>query len=180
MRRRDAMKRVAMLMGGALSIPTLMVFQQGCSPDPSPSPGTFSDEHISTLNRIGDIILPPTDSPGAAEADTGGFSARMLENCYPEQTRNDVLEFLKMINPDFNKKSGDDQVSLIGDIDEIIYGEASDEEKEKYGAYRVIKELTLFGYFTSEVGATQALEYVDIPGRYEGCVPLKPGQKAWG
>src|SRR5690625_7543614 len=101
----------------------------------------------------------------------------MLENCYPEQTRNDVLEFLKMINPDFNKKSGDDQVSLIGDIDEIIYGEASDEEKEKYGAYRVIKELTLCGYFTSEVGATQALEYVYILGRYEGCVPLMTDQQ---
>src|SRR5690625_7660191 len=105
MRRRDAMKRVAMLMGGALSIPTLMVFQQGCSPVPSPSPGTFSDEHISSLIRRGDIILPPTDSPGAAEADTGGFSARMLAHAYQKQTRNDVLEFLTMINLSLSEKT---------------------------------------------------------------------------
>ena len=45
--------------------------------------------------------------------------------------------------------------------------------------WRLMKELTLFGYFTSEQGATQALDYVPIPGRYEGCIPLKPGQKAY-
>ncbi|HAK76772.1 MAG TPA: twin-arginine translocation pathway signal, partial [Runella sp.] len=42
-----------------------------------------------------------------------------------------------------------------------------------------MKELTVTGYFTSEIGATKALEYLPIPGRFEGCVPLKPGQKAW-
>ena len=45
--------------------------------------------------------------------------------------------------------------------------------------WRLLKELTLFGYFTSEQGATQALEYVPIPGRYDACIPLKPGQKAY-
>jgi hypothetical protein len=45
--------------------------------------------------------------------------------------------------------------------------------------YYTIKDLTLLGYFTSEPGATQALEYVAVPGRYEGCIDLKPGQKAW-
>jgi len=43
----------------------------------------------------------------------------------------------------------------------------------------MIKELTLFGFFTSEPGMTEVLEYVEIPGRFEGCVELKPGQKAW-
>lgn len=45
--------------------------------------------------------------------------------------------------------------------------------------FTILKDLTLTGYFTSEIGATQALEYVAVPGRYDGCVPLKPGQKAW-
>lgn len=179
MRRRDAMKRVAMLMGGALSAPSLLVFQQGCSPDSSPATGTFSDAHADTLNRIGDIILPPTDSPGAAEADTGTFAVQMLEDCYPEGSRKDVLEFLEMISPDFDKKDLQEQVDIIAKIDQTTYGEGSEEEKEKYRAYKLIKELTLFGYFTSEAGATQALEYVEIPGRYEGCIELKPGQKAW-
>jgi hypothetical protein len=45
--------------------------------------------------------------------------------------------------------------------------------------FNLAKELTLFGYFTSEPGATKALDFIPIPGRYEGCIPLKPGQKAY-
>jgi hypothetical protein len=43
----------------------------------------------------------------------------------------------------------------------------------------MMKELTLWGFFSSEIGATQALRYVAIPGRYEGCIPYKKGDKAW-
>jgi hypothetical protein len=42
-----------------------------------------------------------------------------------------------------------------------------------------MKELTLLGYFTSEPGATKALRYVAVPGRYDGCIPYKKGDKAW-
>jgi hypothetical protein len=43
----------------------------------------------------------------------------------------------------------------------------------------MIKELTLLGYFTSEIGYTQALRYVETPGRFDPCVPYEPGDKAW-
>jgi hypothetical protein len=45
--------------------------------------------------------------------------------------------------------------------------------------FRMMKELALLGYFTSEIGCTQALRYVESPGRYDPCVPYKPGEKAW-
>ncbi|HEX9607163.1 MAG TPA: gluconate 2-dehydrogenase subunit 3 family protein [Gemmatimonadaceae bacterium] len=45
--------------------------------------------------------------------------------------------------------------------------------------FRMMKELALLGYFTSEVGATQALRYVESPGRYDPCVPYKPGERDW-
>ena len=45
--------------------------------------------------------------------------------------------------------------------------------------FRMIKELTLLGYFTSEIGATKALRYVAVPGRYDGSVPYKKGDRAW-
>lgn len=55
------------------------------------------------------------------------------------------------------------------------------QEKEKEGPrrhyFRMMKELTLLGYFTSEIGATQALRYNQVPGRYEACVPYKKGDK---
>jgi len=45
--------------------------------------------------------------------------------------------------------------------------------------FRMIKELTLLGYFTSEVGCTQALRYLPVPGKYDGDYAYKPGDKAW-
>ncbi|RZK12388.1 MAG: gluconate 2-dehydrogenase subunit 3 family protein, partial [Hymenobacter sp.] len=51
------------------------------------------------------------------------------------------------------------------------------EEPNHY--FRMMKELTLFGFFTSEVGATQALRYLPVPGKYDGCIPYKKGDKAW-
>ena len=45
--------------------------------------------------------------------------------------------------------------------------------------FRMMKELTIVGYFTSEIGCTQALRYVESPGRFDPCVPYTPGEKAW-
>lgn len=45
--------------------------------------------------------------------------------------------------------------------------------------FRMMKELALLGYFTSEIGCTQAQRYVETPGRYDPCVPYKPGEKGW-
>jgi Gluconate 2-dehydrogenase subunit 3 len=45
--------------------------------------------------------------------------------------------------------------------------------------FRMMKELALLGYFTSEIGCTQAQRYVESPGRYDPCVPYTPGEKAW-
>jgi hypothetical protein len=45
--------------------------------------------------------------------------------------------------------------------------------------FRMMKELALLGYFTSEIGCMQAQRYVESPGRFDPCVPYKPGEKAW-
>ena len=67
--------------------------------------------------------------------------------------------------------------------DAIQTGKAQEEKmKVKAGSnhyYLMMKELTLLGYFTSEVGATQALRYIQTPGSYKGDIPFEKGDKAW-
>jgi hypothetical protein len=53
----------------------------------------------------------------------------------------------------------------------------TDEPPNRY--FRMMKELSLLGYFTSEIGCTQAQVYEEAPGRYDPCLPYTPGQKAW-
>ena len=45
--------------------------------------------------------------------------------------------------------------------------------------FRLMKELALFGYFTSEIGCTQAMRYRETPGRFDPCVPYTPGETSW-
>jgi hypothetical protein len=177
MKRRDAMKKVVAIMGASLSASTLLVFQQSCKSDTNPQPGTFTEKDSEMLSQIGEIIIPETDTPGAAAVNIGAFSVMMLEECYPQEARDKVISFLSEISPGFKGKSHDNQLKQIRDIDTLVYDEEN--KKGKYEGYKIIKELTMLGYFTSEPGMTEALSYVKVPGRYEGCVDLKPGQKAW-
>jgi glucoside 3-dehydrogenase (cytochrome c) hitch-hiker subunit len=45
--------------------------------------------------------------------------------------------------------------------------------------FRTMKELTIVGYYTSQLGATKELRYVQVPGRFEGCVPLAKIGRGW-
>ncbi len=45
--------------------------------------------------------------------------------------------------------------------------------------FRMVKELTMLGYFTSEIGYTKAMRYVESPGRFDPCVPYTPGERSW-
>jgi hypothetical protein len=58
-------------------------------------------------------------------------------------------------------------------------GVAAGNTKEPAHYFRMMKELALLGYFTSEVGATKALRYVEAPGRFDPCIPYTPGDPAW-
>ncbi len=45
--------------------------------------------------------------------------------------------------------------------------------------FRMMKELALLGFFTSKIGCTEALRYVEAPGRFDPCIPYTPGEPAW-
>jgi len=63
-------------------------------------------------------------------------------------------------------------------------GAAIDEGNDQGGNrpahyFRMMKELTLLGYFTSEIGCKQAMHYVEAPGRFDPCIPYTAGDPAW-
>jgi hypothetical protein len=45
--------------------------------------------------------------------------------------------------------------------------------------FRMMKELALLGFFTSKIGCTEVLRYVEAPGRFDPCLPYSPGETAW-
>lgn len=197
MNRREALERVALLMGGVISVPTITAFLEGCTPgsqsESAPFTG-FTDQQLQLVAEIAETIIPATDTPGAKDANVAEFIQLMLKDCYYPKDQKSFLAGLKSISDKgFLDATADKRIQLLTEAEEESFqykDEVAKKRKEAADAnqtfdepgvhfFSLMKELTLLGYFTSEVGATQALDYLPVPGRYEGCVPLTPEQKTW-
>ncbi len=189
MNRRDAIARVGLLVGG--TVVGANVFLTGCKrrSEVAALGLAFTPEKISFLDEVGETILPTTtSSPGAKEAKIGEFMKAIVSDCYEEKDQEVFFEIFtkldqsaeKMFSKIFLNLTPADRESLLIAIDQ----EARDYQKSKKADERehyftLTKQLTLWGYFTSEVGSTKALRYLPLPGHYEGCAPYKKGDKAW-
>lgn len=188
MNRRDALSRVALLLGGTVIGGS--VFLEGCKPaDKKYGTETkFSAEDIAYLDEIAETIIPTTNTPGAKAAKVGAFMTVMVNDCYDEDNQKAFKEGMGKLNSESKKKFEKDfmeitpaqRKELLTALDGEQKAYAKTKKKEDPNHYfRLMKELTLLGYFTSEIGATQALRYLPVPGRYDGNVPYKKGDKAW-
>jgi len=186
MNRRDAIGRVALIMGGTLIGAEYLL--SGCKPKAAKVEDLFNADHVSFLDEVAETILPTTSTPGAKAAAVGNFMAVMVRDCYEPADQDIFLKGLGQIddaaNKKFSKKYMDldatQRTALLTDLDkEQQEYSKTKKPKDPNHYFRMIKELTLLGYFTSEVGCTKALRYVPVPGRFDGCIPYKKGDKAW-
>lgn len=178
MNRREALQLAAAALGG--SIIGSELFLSGCSASKD-SRYLFSDQDVNLMDEIGEIILPASDrSPGAKAAHIGEFMKKIVTDCYDEQEQKDFVAGLKTIDNQAQKDFGDSFIKLREDDQQrmlIPYDEEARRNDKHF--FAMMKQLTVWGYFTSEPGATQALRYNPVPGRFEGCIPYQPGDKAW-
>jgi len=190
MDRREAITKVSWLLGGTILGANLFL-EIGCTPsaDKAASAGSFfNTDQIALLDEIGETILPATSTPGAKAAKVGEFMNVMVRDCYTKSDQGVFREGMDKLDEQSKKEhsksfmecSPAERTALLTKIDASQKAYMKDKKPEQPSHYfRMIKELTLLGFFTSEVGATKALRYVAIPGKYDGDVPYKKGDKAW-
>ena len=189
MNRRDAITRVGLLVGG--TVIGAEAFLSGCvkrSAEEVSKIG-FSDNDVFFLDEVGESILPATaSSPGAKAAGIGEFMKTIVADCYEEKDQKIFMEGINLLQnasqQKFNKRFAELSADEKHELLVILDTEAKDHSKNKNDEepahyFTMIKQLTLWGYFTSEVGSTKALRYVPIPGRYDGCTDYVKGDKAW-
>ncbi len=187
MDRREAISRVALLLGGTV-LGAEFFLETGCKSTPEKVSELFSTEQVSFLDEVGDTILPTTSTPGAKAAGVGRFMATMVKDCYKPDDQKVFTKGLSQLDDASQKKNGkkfmestqQQRTAVLIDLDNEQKAYQKTKKKEDPNHYfRMMKELTLLGYFTSEVGATKALRYLPVPGKYDGNVPYKKGEKAW-
>ena len=194
--RREAIQRVSAMLGGVSFIGGTALLE-GCA-NYSPAMGTgltgntrnelFSARDIALLDEVADTILPATDTPGAKAAGVGPFIAVMVTDTYYPDDQVIFLDGLETIE-NTSRELFNAGVLDITPAQRLALVEALDREQYEYmntkapedpaHYFRMMKELTLLGYFTSEIGYHQAMRYVETPGRFDPCTELQPGDTSW-
>ena len=205
--RRDAVQRVIAMLGGlalvdedrvlAYSIDEAMRAQTAVQ-----GVGSFSAADVALLDEIAETILPETSTPGAKAAKTGAFMAVMVTDVYTDrnvQVFRDGMRTLEeacqaATGKGFMQATPAERLTLLEALDreqKTAMEERADAPRTRYPAapsapedeprhyFRMMKELALLGYFTSEIGYTKAMQYRETPGRYDPDVPLAAGDRSW-
>jgi len=186
MKRRDALAATAALLGG--TIIGAEFFLSGCRQREG-KPLLLSDDDLRLLDEVSETILPATPAmPGAKDAHVAAYMKTIVTDCYNEEEQKIFTKGLTQLNDFCKQKQGNDFLRLTADQrHEALV--ALDQEATRHGQqkkaddpnhyFTMIKQLTIWGFFSSEPGATKTLRYVPIPGRYEGCIDYHPGEGAW-
>jgi hypothetical protein len=184
--RREAIRRVTALFGtvalaGTTDLFTTIEKAHARATVSRLQVGTFTAQDIALLDEVADTILPETKTPGAKAAHVGAFMALMVTDTYEERNQAVFRDGMKKINDaSFMTATPAQRLALLEQLDREQKGYMDARER---GApphfFRLMKELTLLGYFTSEIGCTQAMRYLETPRGFEPCVPYTPGETAW-
>ena len=202
MQRRDLLKLIASATGVAMVGGDALAYTLR-EPVPLAETG-FSKQDVAFINEVGEVIVPATDSPGAKAANVGSAIAVIVADCYPPPLQKVFRDGLAEIDKASQKKyekafvqlTNEERLALFNELDSEatayntargIYGiESSNPSRWETGTeitpphyFTLLKQLTLFSFFTSETGATKTLRYVPVPGYYDGDLEYKEGDKAW-
>lgn len=188
MNRRDSLKGLgAMVAGDLLANSAVADFLQIAASikagDRQWQPRLVSAQQAALLEELVEVIIPKTDTPGAKEALTYVFIDLYVKDCYPKAQQEIFLKGLndldeishKQFRRPFLKLLPDERLSLLKQMEKESFDRGEGVEQS---FIRMLKNLTLMGFFTSQPGATKAATYERSPGPFEGCTELRPGQKA--
>ena len=185
LKRRALLKRVAWMLGGAVSAPAALAILQGCSareaaPGAAWTPKFLKGTQPDLITAIADVIIPKTDTSGALDAGVPAFIDSLMADVYSKDAQErfsaGIKEFETAAAADGKGFLDQDMAQRAAFVQRSIDAALAGEHEHK-PFILVARELTLIGFFTSKAGITENMEYVAVPTAYHGCVPLSQMKK---
>lgn len=182
MNRRALLKSVALLLGGAVSGPVTAAVLAGATPNTkTPGSNGLSAVELDLVAAIAEQIIPETDTPGARGALVHNFVDLIFRDWYLPEERSSFHRGLVAFNErairdkgvSFTECPPQAQIELL----QMAEQEGPDSDVGQF--FATMKELTVVGYYTSEIGATQELIYQPVPMRYKGDYLFADVEKQW-
>lgn len=181
--RRAAIRNALLLLGGVATAAQLASLERALAADAVESnPRFLNDEQLAMLERIVDLVIPETGTPGAVSAGVHRFIDLMLDGWASSDTQRQFVAGFESIDGRaselgmsvFLAGSPEQQLELMQVLDREAFADGSTDE-----FFRRLKKLVVFSYFSSEPGATQAMRFDRFPGSYNPCLPLEDDGRAW-
>ena len=176
MQRREALKKAALIIGGISIAPELIAKALS---EPYPTLSRLPADRLVLLAEMADTILPDTDTPGAKAAKVHEFIAVIVEDCFPPDQRPVFWDGLESAEKQCVAMHGKSFVDCSAAERTVFFRKLESEQKRGDSFWRQLKGLTINGYFSSEIGATQALNYDPIPGGWMPDLKINANTKAW-
>jgi|TARA_B110000971_G_scaffold120114_1_gene122933 gluconate 2-dehydrogenase gamma chain len=187
MQRRDLLKGLAVVLGGAVSQSCSNAVEVPLSQRIAVQ-GVMTDEQRGAVYRCADLIIPTTDTPGAIEAGVDNFLDYVISVWYQEDEREVFFAGLAQMLAEAQSAYGQPFISLTKPQQVALLKAAEAREPASDalvfvnsggGFFAKIKELTVTGYYTSKVGATIERKYVPMPGFYDGDYKFSEVGRQW-
>jgi hypothetical protein len=195
MDRRSALKKTGLLAGAAVAMPSILSILQGCKSEPRLTwqPQFFNIDEAQTIASLVDMILPSTDTPGALDVKVDVFIDRIIAQTYDAEGQEHMRSEIAAFNADCKQNFGDVFVNLdgtkrtavlkaaektSGTINPGVWGKTIGVQ-EPIGFYRSLKSTAIWAYTTSEEIGENVLNYLPVPGTYEGCTPVSKIGNKW-
>jgi len=182
--RRDAVHRIGLLLGVAVTPRVARAVEAGfTTPPPGQALRALTAAQAELVATLAEHIIPATDTPGARAARVDAFIDALLADVFTADERERFVAALADVDARARAAAGAPFVQAAA-AHRIALLEALEREARAGGDaatpfFPWIKELTLVGYYTSEIGATQELRYLHVAGRYDGDVPYERVGRAY-
>jgi hypothetical protein len=183
--RREAIQTIGLLLGAAVTPSVARAFDAGYAPPLTGPLRTLTPDEAELVATLGELIIPTTDTPGARDAGIAFFIDSLMTDVFGEEERKRFRAGLADVDTRAKTAGASAFVQLAAHGQSDLLTAMSAELKataDRNGPrpfFSWMKELTLLGYYTSEIGATKELKTVMIPGRYDGDVPYSQVGRAY-
>ncbi len=186
--RRQILDRMAVVTGGMVSLTVLAACDGGVTvPENTANIDlkALSQAHFDLVGDIADMIIPDTDTPGAKSVNVHYLVDELAANWMTEDDKNAFLNELTTLDDRIKAEYGQRFSELDNEKKALVLdqlgGEILSDIKSGEGnhIYLTLREMIIFGYYTSEVGASEELIYDPIPGEYNGCTEFSETGKAY-
>jgi Gluconate 2-dehydrogenase subunit 3 len=188
MDRREALKATSIFLGYTLTAGTAAALLGGCKAEQGSGWKAISlnSNQSVLLAEICETILPKTDTPGAKDALCDRYIDELLSKFCDEAKRKHIIDQLTIFDEKSKAKYSKAFVALNGNEKEEILGIVAQQSKTYKGEndrphiFSFVKEATVSGYFSSEIGAKGGLcLHLPVPGPYKGCIDYATVGKAY-